>query len=281
VPEETEWQNRVRPVPPPSFQALPYGPEPEELPAGSLRGQPDEDFWQNPVAAVPACPPRASGGWPPALYGQLPYLPDPTEDPAGSPHGLPEEAEWQNWVAPLSASFCQQFPYASAETAEVLPQAVSPPEEDFWQNPVPYGTGQNPVPGLIPNVAACRGTALPLPYLPDGEEIPAGSLYGVPEEFYWQNPVPPVPAAMWQPMPYLGICGFDDFSCFWWTSRWAVRTHSAARERLSHSAVRERASPSAARGRGSHSAARERISRSTARPRTSAGTSRQSSFISG
>jgi hypothetical protein len=42
-----------------------------------------------------------------------------------------------------------------------------------------------------------------LPYRPDPEEIPAGKLYGCPTDDYWQNPVAPVPASMFVQLPYL------------------------------------------------------------------------------
>jgi hypothetical protein len=164
-------------------------------PAGSLYGVPEEFYWQNPVAPVPPCGPKPSGGGPPALYGQLPYLPDPTDDPAGSLRILAEETEWLNSVAPVAARVFQLLPYASGEAAEFLPAVVS--DEDCWP-PLAIATGG------------------------------------------WQNPIIPAQAARtWmQPAAY----GFDEFSSYWWTSRWAVRTHSAARKRASRSTARARTS---------------------------------------
>ena len=71
--EEEYWQNPTAPVPATNFVRIPLLPDPEEIPAGQLRGQPDEDFWQNAVRPVPA-----------ANVLRFPYLPDPEEIPAGN-----------------------------------------------------------------------------------------------------------------------------------------------------------------------------------------------------
>src|ERR1700724_3499450 len=49
VADEAFWQNPVAPTSATLYQNLPYLPDSEEIPAGSLHGQPDEDFWQNPT----------------------------------------------------------------------------------------------------------------------------------------------------------------------------------------------------------------------------------------
>src|ERR1017187_932299 len=105
-PNEDYWRNPVAPVPARLFQRLPLG-DPEELPAASLAlGQPDEDYWRNPVASVTA-----------SLYQRLP-LGDPEEIPAGSlvpliPH--PDEDFWQNSVAPVPATLYQRLPLGDPE----------------------------------------------------------------------------------------------------------------------------------------------------------------------
>ena len=53
------------------YQKLPLG-DPEEIPAKTLRGLPEEELWQNRVWPVPA-----------TIWQELPYLPDPEEIPAG------------------------------------------------------------------------------------------------------------------------------------------------------------------------------------------------------
>jgi hypothetical protein len=363
APDEDFWDNPVNPVPATIYQELPYLEDAEDVPAGSLHGPLEEDFWDNPVNPVPA-----------TIVGAVrepPLLSDVEDVPAGSLRKFvsPEEDFWQNPVpsglgqnplAPVPPygprtsggglpSFYQPLPYASGETADVLPPAAFPPDEDFWP-PLALAPGgwQNPVaPGSCTTVGAVRPSA-DGPLLSDIEEVPAGSLYGVPEESEWQNRVAPVSPTLFQRLPYLpevsddpagslygvaeesewqnpqitqiaqlaarifqplpyasgeiaeipptivsdddcwpplaiaaggwqssiipayaagawmqpAVYGSDEFSSFWWTQTWGMRTHSAARARVSHSA------------------ARKRSSRSTARPRTSRGISRQSSVIS-
>jgi hypothetical protein len=250
-------------------------------PAGSLWGQPDEDFWANPVAPVPPCGPKPSaclpydsrrqGGGPPALYGQLPYLPEVSDEPAGSLYGQPDEDFWVNPVAPAPPRIYQQLPYLPDVSDEPGGSPHGVPEETEWQNwvaPSPSRPWQ------------------PLPYLPELSEDPAGSLRILAEETEWLNWVAPVAARVFQLLPYASgeaaeflpavvseedcwpplaiatrgwqnptipaqaartwmqpaVYGFDEFSSYWWTSRWAVRTHSAARKRASRSTARARTS---------------------------------------
>src|SRR5207237_3810892 len=103
-------------------QRLPLG-DPEEIPAGSLSGQADEDFWWNPV------PPQAA-----SIYQRLP-LGDPEELPAGSLFGKPDEDFWSNLVAPVAASnwWPQQFTFDVQEPAG---QLFGQYDEDFWQGQV-------------------------------------------------------------------------------------------------------------------------------------------------
>jgi len=137
----------------------------QDDPAGSLVKfvSPDEDYWQNPVAPVVA-----------SFFQRLP-LGDPEEIPAGSLFGQPDEDYWINPVAPVSATLLWPQPFQFEQNE----QATRCLDEDFWANPTAP-------------VAASVYQRLPLG---DPEELPAGSLYGVPVEEYWQNPVPPVPAS--------------------------------------------------------------------------------------
>ena len=155
------------------YQPLPYLPDAEELP-GSLSGQPDEDFWQNPVFSVPA-----------TLFQVLPYLPDAQDLPSGSLYGEPEEAYWQNQVAPIAGRLYQVLPYAH-DAGEIFVAPFIGTDEDYWPSPVPT---------LIqPN------KNLPL-LLWDSGEI--GTLVLIVEEEYWQNPVSPVPSRMYVVFPHL------------------------------------------------------------------------------
>jgi hypothetical protein len=176
-PDEDFWQNPVAPVPATLFQRLPLG-DPEEIPAGSLFGQPDEDFWENPVAPV-----VASNLWP------QPFSFD-VQEPAGSLFGQPDEDYWlqDDLPQPVAASLFQRLPYAPdpADSDFVLPPAAFVLDEDFWQNPAA------PVPASLYQ-------RLPLG---DPEEIPAGKLFGQADEDFWQNPVAPVAASNLWPQPF-------------------------------------------------------------------------------
>jgi hypothetical protein len=78
-------------------------------------------------------------------------------------------------VAAIGTSSRQVFGWQQDEVS----QAVA--DEAFWQNPV------------APTSATLYQN---LPYLPDSEEIPAGSLHGQPDEDFWQNPTAPVAATL-------------------------------------------------------------------------------------
>lgn len=123
----------------------------QDDPAGKLFGQDDEDFWQNPVAPVPAA------------LGRL-YLPDPEEIPATTLRGQPDEDFWTNPVAPVQP----WTPFVFRDD-DVAVQPVLGIDEDLWENPVPA------VPASLGRI-----------YIPDPEEIPAASLHGQPDEDYWQ-----------------------------------------------------------------------------------------------
>ena len=193
--DEDYWQNPVRPVPASNSLLLPFVIDPEFNPAGSLSGQPDEDFWINPVAPISSYPvpfvyrdqEEIPVGFlyvhPDEDYWQNPVKPvsyifgklyafDLDDVPAGSFHGTFEDDSWTNPVWPISG-FIPPIVFSDDEIT--VPTPPSPREEDFWQNAV------------LPIAAA---NYISFPYLPDPEEIPAGSL------------VPPQPP---NPCPCSGI----------------------------------------------------------------------------
>ncbi len=90
------------------YQRLPYLPDPEEIPAGSLFGQQDEDF--NWLALLG--PPRPVPG---ATWQPLPYDPDPEELPAGSLRGLGMDEDFPGPLpAPALGQIYQPLPYQPA-----------------------------------------------------------------------------------------------------------------------------------------------------------------------
>ena len=288
-PDEDFWQNPLAALPAAVSQRLPYLPDPTDEPAGSLARftSPDEDCW--PPLAV------ATGGWqlpqisqiPLALYQPLPiatgesaditaiaasqldedywqnpvfpaaavlfqralYLPEVSDEPAGSLYGVPEETEWQNRAAPLAPATFQRLPYLPEVSDELASPLYALPEETEWQNRVAPVAAR--VFQLLPYASGEAAETVPAFVSDDDCWPPLAIARGG-----WQNPIIPRQAACAWAQP--AVYGFDEFSSFWWTSKWGVRTHSEARQRVLHST------------------ARERVSRSTARPRTSRGISRQS-----
>ena len=89
---------------------------------------------------------------------------------------------------PVQATLYQKLPIGDPEEipAHTLKGQL---DEDFW-----------PQFQLPPPVRATLYQKLPLG---DPEEIPAKTLRGLPEEELWQNRVWPVPATIWQELPYL------------------------------------------------------------------------------
>lgn len=150
------------------YRRLPYLPDPEEIPAGSLVTPPaDAGFydWQDLDLLL------AGGGvglgppWPvPAkMYVQLPLLPDPEELPAGS------------FIGPSPVTFW-----------------------DFQDlDPLMAGGGVELGPRPVP-----ASMYVQLPILPDVQEH-QGNLYNLLEEEYWQNPTAPVSARMYIEFPVL------------------------------------------------------------------------------
>src|SRR5207244_1042345 len=152
---------------------LPLG-DPEELPAGSLFGQDDEDFWQNPVAPV-----AATIRWP-----QQYVFGDQSDVPAGALKKFtsPDEDYWLNPIFALPAvggvtpaSFYQSLPYLFDEATQQVPSAAQ--DEDYWQSSV------------LPSQASFYQA---LPYSFDSGEM---DFVNPLDEDFWANPVLPVQAA--------------------------------------------------------------------------------------
>ena len=193
--DEYFWQNQVQPVP--ATLGKLYLPDADEIPA--LHGQYDEDFWQSPIFPQGQTPqafrdddvivPQAVLFTPDEDFWvnsvspvqQVFAVPQQvsfdTQEPAGNLFGQFDEDFWINPVAPVQKTFVvpQQ---ASFEQHDVPSQVVvGVPDEIYWQ----LGGPQPVAASLYYN----------LPYLPDVEEIPAGSLI---------PPVPPVPPSTCQPI---------------------------------------------------------------------------------
>ena len=136
---EDYWQNQVRPV---LAVFVRFNPnDVEEIPAGKLHGQPDEDFWINPVPRV-------------VFQTFRRFNPNDVEEiPAGKLHGQPDEDFWINPVRPVGMLFRPFFP--ADDGAIVVPPFHG--DEDFWINPV------RPVRAAL---------YIRLAYLPDPDELP-------------------------------------------------------------------------------------------------------------
>lgn len=170
--DEDYWQNPVAPVPANQYIQLPLG-DPEEIPANKLFiGPLQEDV------------PNLQQPWD-FNWTLLFFLDDGTAMPGFSP----EEDLWQQvaLVPPVPATNYQNLPY-QFDQAEFMFVAANP-EETFWVNPVPPVTQ----------------TFGPL-YLPDPEELPAATFDINLDEDFWQNPVAPVVASLAYPQPF----GFDN-----------------------------------------------------------------------
>ena len=175
-PDEDFWSNPVSAVPATVYQRLPYLPDPEEIPAGNLIVPlpVDELYWQNQSAPVAG-----------SQHLLLPYSPDPEELPAGSLFGQPDE---DLYIPPLPWPNINIFPQQSIfDVQEPAGKLFGQPDEDFWDNPV------------FPTIWL---NAYPNQWIFDVQE-PAGNLFGQPDEDFWENAVPPVPAAVYQRLPYL------------------------------------------------------------------------------
>ncbi|MDP2735985.1 MAG: hypothetical protein Q8P12_07320 [bacterium] len=169
VPDEDSARIHVPAWEPRNFL---YLPAPDEIPGG-LSGQPDEDYWQNPVSPVPA-----------SLYQPLPSLPD-VEEPTAVLWGEPVEDYWKNPVFPVQASVYQKLPLLP-DGEEPVPPLTLGTDEDYWLSPVPVQVQQ-----------ARNGPLL----LWDAGEI--GIFVIALDEDYWVSWVHPIPASIYQPLPYL------------------------------------------------------------------------------
>jgi hypothetical protein len=305
-PDEDFWVNAVAPVAPSVYQRLPYLPELSDEPAASLARfstpdedfwppyagasgggqayiaqllqtslvlyqplpiaagesaevppqavfQPDEDFWFNPVAPVA-----------PGIYQRLPYLPEPTDDPAGSLRRQPEEDFWTNPVAPAPSVVYQRLPYlpeVSDDPAGSLAK-FSTPDEDYWQAmPGMPQVAWGIAPTYALRAATCQlwtdqADVPPRVFCPEDDAWgnPAQAVCRVSQVAWAVNPTYGLPPALYQP---LVVWETEPFASYWWMSRWAMRTHSIARARVSHSLARARESHSAARARVSRGASRQ------------------------
>jgi hypothetical protein len=182
----------------------------DDLPAGQLYGQPDEDFYQPPPA------------WPVVFEYPQSWSFEQNE-PAGSLAGQPDEDFWQNPVAPVVwPNACPQ-PW-SFEQNENAAGLFGQPDEDFYEPPPPW-----PIVFIYPqqasfeqneNAAGLYGQPdedfyepppawpvsfqYPQPWAFDPSEIvPASAPPLVPDEDFWANPVAPVPGSNFQRLPYL------------------------------------------------------------------------------
>ncbi len=194
----------------------------DENPPAGLHGQPDEDFWLNAVAPVPA-----------ALTYPQPF--------AFEQHEIagivlyPDEDYWTNSAAPVVASLAwpQPFVFEQHEQARNLyaPQDEDPAPVVFppWAStvlPAQWAFDQQEAPPQIADdsgdVWTPRGLPLPpivAPFTTDGDT--PGGLHGEPDEDFWTNPVAAVPASLTPPAPWgfeqheiAGIILYPDEDCW-------------------------------------------------------------------
>lgn len=215
-PDEDFWRLAFPPAAKPltEFSKL-YLPDPEEVPAGTLFGQADEDFWA-----------LGSPPFPVSLTFSKLYQPDPEEIPAGVLFGEPDDDFWA--LGPpfaVPASFGKLLLPDPEEVAVVV---VVQPDEDYWQQGPPFAvpltfsklylSDPEEIPAGVlfgqPDEDLWRLGSLPWPqpllsfsklYLPDPEEIPAGVLFGQPDEDFY---LPALLAAPWpqvQPSAWVAV----------------------------------------------------------------------------
>jgi len=123
IQDEDFWQNPVPPIPATFYQNFPYLPDPEEIPAAQLYGQPDEDFWVNAVQPV-----QANLTWPqPFSFDQSEIVPQPVTF-------QPDEDFWQ---VPIQPVLCQVYPQQWVFDEQIPAGTLQGQyDEDFWINPV-------------------------------------------------------------------------------------------------------------------------------------------------
>ncbi len=180
-PDEDFWINAVLPIPM-SFRSFNQN-DVEEVPAGDLTGQPDEDFYWSQFFGPPF-PVK------PVNYQKLPLLPDPEELPASDFTGQPDEDfEWNRLFGsprPVLFNLYQRLPILPDPEEIPANRLYGQPDEDFWNNQVP------PVSLLF------------RPFNQnDLEEIPGNTLSGQPDEDFWNPSIASVTFRLYQVLPYL------------------------------------------------------------------------------
>ena len=217
--EDEYWQNPVPSVIQMFYQQLPYLPDGQDDPSGSLLNSPGttEDYWQIVQDQLPYKKAFSSG-----LEDDIVPQPEPAnpdEDYWGTPGSVaPPDLYPETLFLPFPLGS-----YGSDATTGAPPNVG----EDYTQivqdihgyKPLPYAIEANedcrfPLFGVIVedyNWSLLYGFPRPveaslyqsLPYLPDPEELTM-DFQGVanPEEDYWINPVAPVPASQKLNLPY-------------------------------------------------------------------------------
>lgn len=166
--DEYYWQNEVAPVKA-TLGSL-YLPDPEEIPSGNLSATVDEYFWVNSVPPIFSYSVPAVFSYDDVIVPQVAAF-------------VPDEDFWVNPVLPaLQTSIVPSLNIDSQE-----PTLFGQFDEDFWQNAV------QPVQAAL---------AWPQQFTFDVQE-PSGSLFGQPDEDFWKNWVAPVQASLYQNLPYL------------------------------------------------------------------------------
>lgn len=195
----------------------------DEIPAGALFGQDDEDFWRSNVAPTL-----------PVFWFRQP-VGDQDEIPATTLFGQSDEDFWQSGVAPVLPTFTFRQPVGDQDE---LPAATltGQPDEDFARLPQILGWAPPPLlvfdtPEVVttPAVVAEEDAfqllppwplAWPRPVATDPDEDPI--LFGQPDEDFWQSGVAPTVASFFfrQPIgdqdeiPATTLFGQDDED-FW------------------------------------------------------------------
>ena len=210
-PDEVYWRNPVFPVPASHFLRFPAQLDPDLIPAGKLAtvsAPPDEVYWRNPVFPVPAShflrfPAQLDPDLIPA--GKLATVSAPPDDTSCKALVAPAQS---TMLAPSQAIFDEQFPKLYGQYDEdfqcpiIPPQTWAVPPSAFTYDdvivpqPNPFSPDEDLWRVTIPQVVTQSGL-----YLPDPENIPAGSLYGQFDEDFWVNPVAPISASLYQKLP--------------------------------------------------------------------------------
>lgn len=144
---------------------------------------PDEDYWQ--------------GYIPPLPIAKVLYLADLEDIPTGPLVGVPEQ---DPWIPPVLQS---RRPWTAVWWADVDATISTPAEDESWSKWPPVLRS----PSFL--------------YLPDPETLPAGSLFGVPEQDTWTPPTVlrrPVWGTVWWSEDEVPVrTPAEDDSWSWWT----------------------------------------------------------------